>query len=156
NAGLTFLSGGDYTHASAIPGLWELAFKTVFAGQTQPADKNHAFASVLSPFSTGSGTGLTCASVAGGCISVNNSFALTFSNFGVAEHMLNIYDGPASEDSNAYLDIKKTDLGTDSSKSVYGANAILGIPKAAQADPNSQYSGWRLLSSKRGHCLEAA
>src|SRR5262249_43134906 len=41
NAGLTFLSGGDYTHASAIPGLWELAFKTVFAGQTQPQDKNH-------------------------------------------------------------------------------------------------------------------
>src|SRR5262249_26071146 len=30
NAGLTFISGGDYTHASAIPGLWELALKTVF------------------------------------------------------------------------------------------------------------------------------
>jgi hypothetical protein len=64
---------------------------------------------------------------------VNNSFDLTFDNFAIAEHMFHIYDGPASEDSNAYLDIKKTDLGADSNKSVYKNQ--LGIPKAVQADP---------------------
>jgi hypothetical protein len=57
NAGLTFVSGGDYTHSSAIAGLWELALKTVFVGQTQPADSNHGSASVLSPFNAT--TGLT-------------------------------------------------------------------------------------------------
>jgi hypothetical protein len=133
NAGVTFLSGGDYTHSSAIPGLWELAFKTVFAGQTQPADKNHAFASVLGPINAD--TGLTCANAAGGCISVDNSIALTFSNFGVAQHMFNIYDGPASEDSNAFLDIKKTHLGTNSNPSVYKSQ--LGIPTAVNVDSNT-------------------
>jgi hypothetical protein len=134
SGGLTFLSGGDYTHSSVIPGLWDLALKTVFAGQTQPADKNHAFASVLSPFNAD--TSLTCdvPPIPGPyCISVNNSFDLTFDNFAVAEHMFHIYDGPASEDSNAYLDIKKTDLGAHSNNSDYKNQ--LGIPKAVQADP---------------------
>ena len=36
NAGLSFISGGDYTHSSAIMGLWELALKTTFVGHTQP------------------------------------------------------------------------------------------------------------------------
>ncbi len=36
--------------------------------------------------------------------------ALQFSNFGVSQHMFNIYDGPADEDSNAFLDINKVDL----------------------------------------------
>jgi hypothetical protein len=142
NGGLTFLSGGDYTHAEVIPGLWDLVLKTVFVGQTQPQPpdpKANPFASVLSPFSTGSGTGLPCVRTTNidGCISVDNSFALTFSNFGVAEHMFHIYDGPASEDSNAYLDIKKTDLGKDSNKSVYGKNSLAGIPKVVQLDPNT-------------------
>ena len=50
NGGLTFVSGGDYTHSSAINGLWETAIKTVFVGETQPRDQAHAYASVLSPF----------------------------------------------------------------------------------------------------------
>ncbi len=137
NAGLTFISGGDYTRSSAIKGLWEEALQTVFAGQTQPADKNHAFSSVLSPFSLGSGTGLTCDNPpAPYCISVNNSFTLgSFTAFAVSQHMFNIYDGPANEDSNAFLDIKKTDLGTNSNNSVY--NGQLGIPKVVQKDPNT-------------------
>ena len=44
NAGLTFVSGGDYTHSSAINGLWELVLKTVFVGQTQK-DSDAPFAS---------------------------------------------------------------------------------------------------------------
>ncbi len=133
NAGLTFISGGDYTHSSAIKGLWELALKTVFVGETQPADKAHGFSSVLSPFNAN--TGLKCdnTSIGAYCISKNNSFTLgSFAAFGVSQHMFNIYDGPANEDSNAYLDIKKTNLGTNSNASVY--KSLLGIPKAVQLD----------------------
>ena len=51
NAGLSFVSGGDYTRSSAINGLWELGLKDVFVGQTQPqGDPNYAYASILSPF----------------------------------------------------------------------------------------------------------
>ncbi|HUB65808.1 MAG TPA: hypothetical protein VL996_15395, partial [Methylocella sp.] len=136
NAGLTFISGGDYTHSSAIGGLWELALKTVFVGETQPADMDHGYSSVLSPFN--SITGLTCDNPpAPYCVSKDNSFPLgSFTAFAVSEHMFNIYDGPAHEDSNAYLDIKKTDLlGTNSNASVYKSQ--LGIPKVVQIDPNA-------------------
>jgi hypothetical protein len=139
NAGLSFISGGDYTHSSAIKGLWELALKTVFVGSTQAGpngltDKNHAFASVLTPFSPAS-AGLTCDNNNIGlyCLSKNNSITLGgFSNFGVSQHMFNIYDGPAHEDSNAYLNIKRIPL-NPVTNSVY--KAVLGIPKAGTADP---------------------
>jgi hypothetical protein len=40
-----------YVFPLAAPkGLWNVLLKTVFVGQTQPADKAHAYASVLSPF----------------------------------------------------------------------------------------------------------
>src|SRR5262249_27369188 len=44
NAGLSFVSGGDYTASSSLPGLWELALKSVFAGETQPQTKDYAYA----------------------------------------------------------------------------------------------------------------
>ncbi len=133
NAGLTFVSGGDYTHSSAIPGLWELALQNAFVGQTQASDAAHAFASALSPFNTTSG--LTCDNVApldgGYCLSRRNSISLAKSNFGVSQHMFNIYDGPASEDSNAFLRIKKIALGVNSDQSSFVYRQSLGIPRAA-------------------------
>ncbi|MGH6849153.1 MAG: G8 domain-containing protein [Methylocella sp.] len=133
NAGITFVGGGDYTRSSAIGGLWELALKTVFAGQTQAADKDHGYASVLSPFNAF--TPLKCdTSVPPGpfCVSKDNSFPLgPFDSFGVSEHMFNIYDGPANEDSNAYLAITKHDLGTKPA-SIYAPTH--GIPKAVKVD----------------------
>ena len=133
NAGLTFISGGDYTHSSAIKGLWELALKTVFVGETQPRDKAHAYASTLSPFN--SDTGLTCDNPGAQghhCTSKSNGFTLgEFTAFADSEHMFNIYDGPATEDSNAYLDIQRYDLGTDAKQSVY--KIVNGIPRAAEA-----------------------
>jgi hypothetical protein len=144
NAGLTFISGGDYTHSSAIKGLWEEALQNVFVGQTQPQPpdpKANPYASVLSPFNKATAAlGLKCdnseATQQNYCISVANSFVLgQYTGFAVSQHMFNIYDGPANEDSNVYLDIKKTDLGTSSDPSVY--KRIGGIPKAAQVDPNA-------------------
>jgi hypothetical protein len=142
NAGLTFVSGGDYTHSSAITGLWEEALQTVFVGQTQPQapdPKANPYASVLSPFNAAtSALGLKCDNPNTNqyCISVANSFVLGgFTGFSVSQHMFNIYDGPANEDSNAYLDIKKVDLGATSDPSIY--TKVIGIPKAFQVDPNA-------------------
>ncbi len=127
NAGLTFISGGDYTHSSAIKGLWEEALQNVFVGQTQPQPPDpraNPYASVLSPFNTTTAAdGLKCDNPKHAdnyCISVANSFVLGgFTGFAVSQHMFNIYDGPANEDSNAYLDIKKVNLGRTSDPSVY-------------------------------------
>jgi len=123
NAGLTFISGGDYTHSSAIKGLWELALKTVFVGQTQK-DSDAPSSSTLNWLKCDNKNDQSLY-----CISKNNSFTLgKFTGFAVSQHMFNIYDGPADQDSNAYLDIKKYDLGKDSTKSVY--KDVVGIPKA--------------------------
>jgi hypothetical protein len=125
NAGLTFISGGDYSHSSAIKGLWELVLQTVFVGQTQ----NDAAA----PFASSTLNWLTCdnppASRGGYCMSKSNSFTLGgFTGFAVSQHMFNIYDGPADQESNAYLDIKKRDVGK-SPPSLY-AN-VIGVSKSA-------------------------
>ena len=95
NAGLTFISGGDYTHSSAIKGLWELALKTVFVGQTQKDSD--------APFASSTLNWLTCDNQNRSdqlyCISKNNSFTLgKFTAFAVSQHMFNIYDGPADQD----------------------------------------------------------
>jgi hypothetical protein len=144
NAGLTFVSGGDFTHSSAIKGLWEEALQSVFVGQSQPQPpdpKANPYASVQSPFNKATAAlGLKCDNPAttqqNYCISVENSFVLgAFTGFAVSQHMFNIYDGPANEDSNAFLDIKKVDLGSSSDSSVY--KRIVGIPKAIRVDPNA-------------------
>ena len=149
NAGLSFISGGDYTHSSVIKGLWELALKTVFVGQTQPAgDPNYAYSSDLGPFNSMTMSKLGCDKPYGAyCVSKDNSLALGgFAAFGVSQHMFNIYDGPADEDLNAFINIKKVDIGLNANKTVYnstfnappngaGGTNVLGIPKAVKADP---------------------
>ncbi|WP_049768132.1 G8 domain-containing protein [Methylocella silvestris] len=136
NAGLSFISGGDYTHSSAIKGLWELALKTVFVGQTQPSTKPYGYASALSPFNKE--TGLTCdysADQTRACTSVKNSMVMgPFTAFSVAQHMFNIYDGPAHQDSNAYIDIKKIDIGPKADKDSTVYWQVSGIPKAVLVD----------------------
>jgi hypothetical protein len=132
NSGLTFISGGDYTRSSAPFGLWDLALQNVFVGHTQPADKIHAFASVLTPFNAD--TGLQCDNGAppyngGYCLSKNNSISIPKDNFGAGQHLFNIYDGPASEQSNAFINITKQPLGVNTI-SPYFFNTVLGVPKA--------------------------
>ena len=93
NAGLTFISGGDYTHSSAINGLWELALKTVFVGQTQKDSDDTPFVS-----STLNWLGKCDNQTGNYCLSKNDSFTLGgFTGFAVSQHMFNIYDGPADQ-----------------------------------------------------------
>ncbi len=142
NAGLSFISGGDYTHSSAIMGLWELALKTTFVGHTQPqGDANYAYASDLSPFNSLTAGKLKCDSPQLGglyCVSKDNGLSLQLSNFGVSQHMFNIYDGPADEDSNAFLDIKKVDLNGTTIPTWLVSQFNVGIPQASLVDPNNK------------------
>ena len=113
--GITFVTGGGYTDADEIPGHWGLAYKTVFVGQTQP-DNPYAYAG--GPFNptTSAKTGkfqLACQlqknnALASFCLDQDQGVSFPTSNFGGNQRFFNIYDGPSYEDSNAYLDIKKT------------------------------------------------
>ncbi len=147
NAGLTFVTGGDYTHSSVIPGNWVLARKTVFIGHAQQAVG--ADQKVINPFVSDGGpfnplktddgklSGLSCEnSDINYCLRVDEGIAMPLSNFGVNQRFFNIYDGPSLQDSNAYLNIKPTFIDDcpfpnvnqqcNNSKWMYGK--ALGVP----------------------------
>jgi cell migration-inducing and hyaluronan-binding protein len=108
NGGLTFVTGGDYTHSSAPPGVWELARKSVFVGTTQPGNK---WATNAGPFNKTSG--LTCDEPfpGGYCLSAKEGISMPLDNFVVNQRLFNIYDGPSYEDSNGFLDTTPTTIG---------------------------------------------
>ena len=132
NAGLTFVTGGDYTKSSSIDGNWLLARKNVFIGHTQADNPNTAD---WGPFNA---QGLSCDnknSTVNYCVSIAEGIALPLSNWANNQRLFNIYDGPAQQDSNAYLDITRRpvdDCQQDSSgncqdsESMYGR--VLGMP----------------------------
>ncbi|MEQ9618320.1 MAG: pentapeptide repeat-containing protein [Deltaproteobacteria bacterium] len=132
-AGLTFVTGGDYTQSSLLPGSFMLAAKNVFIGNTEDGNP---FSSNAGPFSQG---GLSCENPISDnnyCLSVNEGISMPLSNFAMNQRLFNIYDGPANQSSNAYLDITKTDVtdctpeknGTCSDSDwMYGR--VLGVPR---------------------------
>jgi hypothetical protein len=104
-AGLTFVTGGDYTHSSVISGNWMLARKTVSIGSTQP---DNPFASAAGPFNP---DGLACDNPIADsnyCLSREQGISMQLDGFGMNQRFFNVYDGPSLQDSNAYLDIRKT------------------------------------------------
>jgi len=108
NGGLGLVTGGDYTLSNILPGQWQVATKTVFVGNTQ---QTNPFASNAGPFNPSSG--LTCnTGNANFCNNVNEGISIPIDNFTVNQRFYNIYDGPNYQDSNAYLNIKKTRLDT--------------------------------------------
>ena len=114
NGGLTFVTGGGYTRADALLGIWDLARKTVFIGNTQSYASN--------PYGSNGGpvnpTGLKCGNkqpATGYCVPIDangNDTGVSFNrdSFSTNQRFFNIYDGPALEDSNAFLDINTTPL----------------------------------------------
>lgn len=115
NGGLGFVTGGDYTLGNVVPGQWQLATKSVFAGETQ---KDNPLSSIAGPFnpltsSDGMIKGLVCDSGdANHCRSAAEGISMPIDNFAVNQRLFNIYDGPNYQDSNAFLDIEQTDLGS--------------------------------------------
>jgi cell migration-inducing and hyaluronan-binding protein len=137
NGGLTFVTGGDYTHSSAPPGVWELARKSVFVGETQP---DNVWAFNAGPFNKNSG--LTCdAPVPGNyCLSAKEEISMPKDNFVVNQRLFSIYDGPSYEDSNGFFDITPTSFtckqvgnpeGTvgNCAESDYMYEQVRGLPK---------------------------
>lgn len=151
NAGLTFVSGGDYTRSSAPVGYWALAAHSIFIGQTQPdrpAGKAD-YATSRGPFNNGSTGGLTCAQNNQPCVNIAEGMAMYRSpNFAVSQRLYNIYDGPNFQDSNAYLDIN-TDACTDMAKCMYAGVVGIRLNKSlASNDPARGYMpnagiGWK-------------
>ncbi len=104
-AGLTMVTGGGYTASDVIPGHWALVEKSVFIGHTQ---ESNPLASNGGPFNP---QGLSCAQDATGnrpgnyCLSIAEGVSHQVSNFGMYQRLFSVYDGPAFQDSNAYLNI---------------------------------------------------
>src|SRR5208282_854157 len=141
NGGITFVTGGGYTHSDVITGHWALAKKDIFIGNTQSskpddgdplASNSGGFAANVGPFNPLTFKVLTpptaavppqrgggCAQAANGansgnyCLSPNDGIAFAMSTFANNQRLFSIYDGPAYEDSNAYLDIRRTNLPND-------------------------------------------
>jgi len=142
NAGLTFVTGGDYTVSNFIPGQWQLARQNVFIGQTQP---DNPLASAAGPVNKD--TSLTCENLPNGspvgnyCFLRDEGISIPLSNFANNQRLFNVYDGPSFEDSNAFFNIKKTfidncNLGqgncATSSKSMYGRVPLMPYDKDAK------------------------
>ena len=125
NAGVNFVTSGDFSKASVITGFWSLARETVFIGSTQ---KDNPFASNAGPFNPISSTGLRLADgkpvqglkcavdpISGAnnvsyCLSKDDGISIQLGSFSAGQRFFSVYDGPAYQDSNAYLDIHPTYL----------------------------------------------
>jgi cell migration-inducing and hyaluronan-binding protein len=153
NAGVNFVTSGDFSKASVIEGFWSLLRKSALVGSTQWLNpksdlKDNPLASnagPVNPFKSSAGvTGLTCAPEPGGAID-NPAFCLPIdsdktsegvvflqSNWGVSQRFFSVYDGPTYQDSNAYLNILPTYLTSDGT--VKGS--LLGSCKPSTIDGN--------------------
>ncbi|MCL4244766.1 MAG: hypothetical protein KJ002_06505 [Candidatus Dadabacteria bacterium] len=146
SAGLTFVTGGDYTQSNFLPGMWQLARQNVFIGNTQ---SGNPYASNIGPVNKD--TTLACENhssggiVANYCLLRDEGITFQLTSFANNQRMFNIYDGPSFEDSNAFLNIKKaviddckpTSQGGNGncfpSKSMYGRVQGMPVDKAKNA-----------------------
>jgi hypothetical protein len=130
SAGLNFVTSGDYSRSSVIDGFWALARKSAFIGSTQWQNPNsdlsdNPLASNTGPFNPfkskdGTVTGLACGpNPFGGafnpsyCISQDEGISIQLEAFTNFQRMFSVYDGPAYQDSNAFLNIQPTYLTKD-------------------------------------------
>jgi hypothetical protein len=142
NGGLNFVTGGDFTHASTIPGLWQVAKSTIFIGHTQPQDKAHGFALDYGPFNDSSG--VKCDKTQSGqgvpdyCVNTDEGISMPAGGLFTNQRLFSIYDGPNYEDSNAFLDITTTTcpIAGYQKDCMYGQGSGVGILKDPP-DPTS-------------------
>jgi cell migration-inducing and hyaluronan-binding protein len=130
NAGVNFVTSGDYSNASVIPGFWALLRKSALIGSTQWKNpksdlKDNPLAANVGPFNPFTSadlkiSGMACGAEPNGnlynpsyCISKDEGIAMQLEAFSNFQRMFSIYDGPAYQDSNAYLDIEPTYLTKD-------------------------------------------
>ncbi len=115
SGGLTFVTGGGYTRSDAAQGFWNLSQRVLFAGSTQPNNAatgvpENAYASNAGPFNP---YGLTCPNPnLPYCVSSADDATFEIDSFSGAQRMISIYDGPSFEDSDAFMDVHTTQIGT--------------------------------------------
>lgn len=129
NGGVNFVTSGDFSKSSVINGFWAVARKNVFIGSTQTDNPLASNAGAFNPFvsanysgpdGNGKLTGFKCGvdPVSGNynpsyCLSHDDGVAVQLSNFSVSQRFFSVYDGPAYQDSNAYLNIHPVYLTSD-------------------------------------------
>ncbi len=115
NGGLTFVTGGGYSHADEIYGHWSIARNDVFIGNAQKMDDN-AYTSNGGPFNPSAAAYIQCEKQtdskpqAAYCLEKAQGISLPRSNFANNQRLFYIYDGPAYQENNGYLDITTTSL----------------------------------------------
>lgn len=98
--GVTFVTGGDYSRSNLPKGYWGLVTNSIFAGQTQPKD---SYALAKGPVDADGKP--ACRNTTGVCYDDTSAIAFPLTNFSTAQRLYNVYDGPAYEDANAFLDV---------------------------------------------------
>ncbi len=110
SGGLNFITGGGYTRSDVSVGEWMLARNTILVGHTQLAGQNN-FALDVGPFNPDSE--LSCDnSVETGtdhCEFADGGMSLNLPVF-PGQKLLNIYDGPSQQASNAYVNITSSTI----------------------------------------------
>ena len=148
NAGITIVTGGDYTHSSVIPGFWGVVRNTIFIGHTQPNDPAHAFARDNGPFNNDSrkiDPTAKCEENGGGyCLNKSQGVSFPLTNFSVGQRLFNIYDGPSYQDSNVFLDIEPTPC--DGDPTAFTPSAPRGCA-STRAAPTRESATCRTLRS---------
>jgi hypothetical protein len=147
--GLTFVTSGGYTRSDVALGYWSLLRKSALVGNTQP---NNASGLPDNPYASNGGPvnpmGLPCDVLTPSyCLSRDQGISIQLELFSVNQKLFSIYDGPAFQERNAYLDITGTKIGQrgnctgnqveqkcPSFKWLYGDE--IGVP-ANPADPPS-------------------
>jgi hypothetical protein len=147
--GINFVTSGDYSRASVISGFWALARKSAFIGGTQwhnprSALSDNPYASNSGPFNPfvskdSLAKGLACAPDINNnpnnsyCLSQDDGISIQLTNFGVAQRLFSVYDGPTYQDSNAFLNIHPTFLTKDGT-----AKGAVIDTKAGKCQPSDQ------------------
>ena len=128
--GVTLITGGDYTRANLPLGYWGVTSNSIFAGITQLTDKNtllNSYASERGPVNA-SGKRV-CDWFPNFCRDNHSGVTYPLTAWNTEQRMFNIYDGPAYQDANAFLDIYPSKCATQEECMYYGGT--LGV-RAAQ------------------------
>ncbi|MBS0640334.1 MAG: hypothetical protein JSS43_10705, partial [Proteobacteria bacterium] len=155
SAGLSFVSGGDYSKSSSPSGYWMIASNSVFVGATQPqvgekgynpwADVRGPHAADVSDPSKSTGLGCTRGPGPQGhqfCINASEGLGFHLANWAPNQRMFSIYDGPAFQDGNAYLNtpVSPCESATAKDDTACMYKDVLGVRKFTNDGKNEQGS----------------
>jgi hypothetical protein len=119
DGGISFITSGTYDRSAAIDGDWAVMRTSVLIGHTQAQAVNkddktvNPYAADAGPFMSIVGGALARPCENGtppiqACMSKNEGVSYPLSNFGTGARLFSIYDGPAYQESNIYLDISQS------------------------------------------------